>query len=466
MTRLPPPEQWVLSKMSEMEVAEMIEQHIDYYTVDEDGNRRSVHLPTPFVRHFMKRSDGALPTVVAIATAPIVLADGGLLAPDGLDRLRGIQFLIQDELRAVIPKRKDCTPERVKAAMEFLCDQWLVDVATDYVGKCTIITAALTLIERSLLPDRPCFFVTAGRRGGGKTTTLTMLIMAVTGLRPAAAAWSTNEEERRKALMSYFLYGVAYILWDNIARGTQISCPHIEKSCTSAYYSDRKLGVSEMVCTAASTIHFFTGNNVGARGDLASRSLDIRLDVDRVDPENRPFKHPDPIGWTENHRAEILAALYTILLGNPQLKAPRDAEGKTRFKMWWRLVGSAVENAARLAGHELDFQKLFVTQEEDDEESASLADVLDVLVKTWPDQFTASDVAGMINNQFPNEDEQTLRDYLLPGAPPHHVFSPKSIGRLLKRHLDEPVRSGERTLVLRSWEDTHSKMRVYGVKTT
>src|SRR5258708_14368080 len=88
MTRLPAPEQWVLSKMSEMEVAEMIEKYIDYYTEDEDGNRRSVHLPTPFVRHYMKRDDGELPTVVAIATSPIVLADGELLAPDGLDRAR------------------------------------------------------------------------------------------------------------------------------------------------------------------------------------------------------------------------------------------------------------------------------------------------------------------------------------------------------------------------------------------
>ena len=70
----------------------------------------------------------------------------------------------------------------------------------------------------------------------------------------------------------------------------------------------------------------------------------------------------------------------------------------------------------------------------------------------------------MINNPNPNEDEQTLRDYLLPGALPSHVFSAKSIGRLLKKHLDEPVRSGERTLVLRSWEDKHIKMRVYGVE--
>jgi hypothetical protein len=82
-----------------------------------------------------------------------------------------------------------------------------------------------------------------------------MLISAVTGVRPSAAAWSPNEEERRKALLSYFLDGVPYILWDNIPRGCQISCPHIEKSCTTAFYTDRKLGVSEAVATSASTIH-------------------------------------------------------------------------------------------------------------------------------------------------------------------------------------------------------------------
>ena len=458
-SRLPPPEQWVLSKMSEMEVAEMIEEHIDYYVENEGGFRRSVHLPTPFVRHYMRRHDDVLPTVVAIATSSIVLADGVMLAPDGLDRERGIVFIIPKGLQAVLPRREDCTTEQVKAAMEFLCDEWLCDVATDYTGKCTIIADALTLIERSLLPERPVFFVTAGRRGGGKTTTIIMLIVAVTGLRPAAAAWSTNEEERRKALMSYFLYGMAYILWDNIARGTQISCPHIEKSCTSAYYSDRKLGVSEAVCTAASTIHQFIGNNIGPRGDLASRSLTIRLAVDRADPENRAFKHPDPVGWTENHRAEILAAFYTILLGNPQLKAPHDAPGRTRFKMWWRLVGSAVEHAAGLAGHEIDFQTLFLDQEEDDEDSASLADVLEVLMAACPKEFQAKDVAELVNKNMVYDEEKRIdrklvRDFLLPGATDDQLFSAKSIGRLLKRHLGNVVQTHDGyILVLRKREE-------------
>ena len=57
-----------------------------------------------------------------------------------------------------------------------------------------------------------------------------------------------------------------------------------------------------MVCTAASTIHLFTGNNIGPRGDLASRSLHIRLDVDRVDPARdaegkTKFKNVVATGW-------------------------------------------------------------------------------------------------------------------------------------------------------------------------
>ena len=314
MTKLPPPEQWVISKMSEIEVAEMIEEYIDFYKEDEDGNCRSVHLPMHFVRHYMRRHDGALPTVVAISTAPLVLADGHLLAAPGLDRLRGIQFIIPPELREAVPQPQECTPERVKEAMEFLCNEWLVDVSTDQVGKSLLIAAALTLIERSLMPERPCFFVTAGRRGNGKTTTIIMLIMAVTGIMPAASAWSSNEDERRKALMAQLIQGVAYILWDNIPRGLQITCPHIERSCTAAYYSDRRLGATEIATAAASSVHIFTGNNIGAKGDMASRSLHIRLTVDRADPENRKFIHPDPIEWTASHRAEIMAALYTILL--------------------------------------------------------------------------------------------------------------------------------------------------------
>ena len=450
-----------------MELAEEIEKLIDF--VDEDG--RSVHLPMEFVRHYMRRDDGVLPTVVAIATLPIILADGGVLAyEDDIDVERGIDFMIPKEVMALMPKLEECTDEAVKKAMEFLTDDWLCDVKTSYAGKATIIAAGLTVIERSLLPDRPTFFVTAGRRGSGKTTTITMMIKAITGIWPAAAAWTENEEERRKALLSYFLHGVSYILWDNIKRGAQISCPHIERSCTAAYYSDRRLGVSETVATAASSIHFFTGNNIGASGDLASRSLTIRLDADRADPENRPFKHPDPVGWTDDNRVEILRAFYTILLGNPKLKEKRDAQMKTRFKMWYRLVGSAVEHAASLTdkgkADKVDFQALFKAQDEDDEDDASLAEVLSAMKAQWRDgKFKASDLCTIINADhhpvnLPSSTDVALRDlcraHFFETYKDYEKVIANAVGKKLKQHVGEAVLSGSETLILKTEPDTSS----------
>ncbi len=458
-TELSAPEQHLLTPLDEVQCSELIERHVDY--VDRG---RSVHLAPSFVRHYLRRADGALPTVAAVAFLPIVLADGDLLSSNGLDRERGIFFVVPEELLARMRRREECTPEAVAEAMRFLCDDWLCDVATDYVGKCVLVAAALTMIERSLLPDRPTFFVTAGRRGGGKTTALAMLVMAAAGTWPAAAAWSPNEEERRKALLSYFMEGVPYILWDNIPRGTQVSCPHIEKSCTSAHYSDRRLGVSEAVTTAASTIHLFTGNNIGPGGDLASRSLQVRLEVDRADPENRDFRHPDPVAWTQEHRAEILRALYTVLLGNPTLDASKDAAMRTRFKLWWRLVGSAVEQAAeRAAGHAVDFRALFLEQEADDEESASLAEALDAIAGHNQGTFKAADVVAMMANA---PEGGNLRATLFPEAAPGFEPTAKAVGRRLKRHVGEVVKRGDHTLVLRERKDGRGGpkgARVYSV---
>jgi hypothetical protein len=204
--------------------------------------------------------------------------------------------------------------------MRYLTHGWLCDLACDYTGRCIVIAGALTIIERVLLSERPAFFMTAGQRGGGKTTTVNMVSLAVLGFRAAAAAWSPSEEERRKALFSYLREGVPLLAWDNLPRGAAISCPAIEKSLTAETYSDRILGVSETGTAPAFTIQIFTGNNITPRGDLASRSLPLRLAVDRPDPENRPFAHPGPITWTEVNRGRILRALYTILLGNPRLR--------------------------------------------------------------------------------------------------------------------------------------------------
>jgi hypothetical protein len=204
-----------------------------------------------------------------------------------------------------------------------------------------------------------------------------------------------------------------------------------------------------MVATAASTIHFFTGNNIAPRGDLGSRCLHIRLEADRIDPENRSFDHPDPIAWTEQRRAEILKALYTILIGNPVLDEPRDAPMKTRFKIWYRIIGSAVEYAAKQAGQEIDFQALFRNFEEEDEEETALSDILAIMYDRWPRGFDAQDLCKVINEESLDQ-AAALRDFFCRRLAHDQKASAKSIGWRLKQHVGEPVLHGERTFVLKS----------------
>ncbi len=464
--QLPAPAMPLLTPHDRFSFAHQVEQHVEFVEERGDAGPRPVALPPVFVDHFMNYRDSALPRVGAVVTAPLVLSDGSMLALSGLDRDRKLVFRIPPELRAILPKPQDPIPQskQVARAMDFLVNEWLCDVATDFAGKCVLIALGLSILERVLLPERPAFFVTAGKRGGGKTTALAMVILAVTGKKPAAAAWSFSEDERRKALAAYLSEGLAAMVFDNIPLGQTIACPTIEKILTAESYSDRILGQTAIVTVPAFTILTLTGNNIGPKGDLASRSLMARLDVDRPDPENRPFKHSDPIAWTLCNRGQILRALYVILLGNPQLKTPKAP--KTRFKRWWHLVGSAVENAAACLAKveqsappgtarvatEIDFVKLFADVEGDDEESSDLADVLDILHTTWlQDAFRASDVAQIINSPMGDEalNSGRLRSFFdNSGRRNAGDLSVVMIGKRLSTMVDAPVLVGDRTVKL------------------
>jgi hypothetical protein len=203
----------------------------------------------------------------------IVLPDGSILSGRGLLRQYGIAFRVPNELEALLPLAVDCTPGAVAAAMQFLTDDFMADVATDYAGKCVLIALAATILERAILDQRPAFCANAGQPASGKTTVINMIATAVFDRAAAAAAWSPNEEERRKALFSYLAAAVALLVWDNLPLGLGISCPSIEKSLTAATYSDRILGFTEQRVVPSTTIQAFTGNNVFACGDMASRSL-------------------------------------------------------------------------------------------------------------------------------------------------------------------------------------------------
>jgi hypothetical protein len=435
------PAEPVLVALTATGVELLIERYVGWIAEKKDGSTYLSSLPSAFIAGLMEYPNSAVPVVRAINTSPLITASGDLIDGAGLDRATGLFHRIDPALRKCVPQNEP-TDEQVKNAIRFLLDEWLVDVALDAIGKCVAILLALTLLQRALLPERPAFFVTAGQRGGGKTTLVSMIIAATLGRRPAAAAWSDNAEERKKASFSYLRQGLAALIWDNIPRGANISCPHIEAALTAPEISDRVLGVSTTETVPATTVQMFTGNSIAPRGDMASRSFVVSLNVDRPDPENRSFVHADPLGWTQANRAKILSALYTILVGGI-LRRPKGQIAKTRFKPWWELIGWPVEYAAGLLGITLDCTELLRVGETEEEEASATSRALIALGRQWRGKwFTTREVVRFVPDRHSLLDDdraavaEALFDALsdLIGKPLENPTA-RSIGKLFQKYL-------------------------------
>jgi hypothetical protein len=468
---LPPPEEPLLTVYSAPALALRIEEEVVFLAEPKGGEARPVALPVPHREAFRQMSvDGSkLPVVRSVVTAPFVLQNGDMLSGEGVDAKRELAFHIAPELRDVLPDADFITDQDVQEAYRFLVDEMLADVATDATGKAVMVAHMLSMLERLVLTERPMFIYSAGQRGSGKTTAVSMVTMAALGRRPAAASWASAEEERGKALFAALREGVAAVAFDNVPAGALLSCPHVERALTSAEITERVLCHSRREAVSTSAILSATGNNIAPKGDLASRALMVELEASRPDPENRPFRHPDPLGWVRANRRRIMVALYTILLGNPQLAVPvGQRQAETRFKVWWELVGSAVEHAARLAGVSVRFADLFRASDAGDEGANALATLLEGLEEMFPSgaAFSARDIAPKLS--FGMGREEFVEALAMASGivwPPHQTeLVPKLVGKRLRVLLGRPVEVNGRLVRLRGWTDPRTKVQAYAVE--
>jgi len=415
----------------------------------ESGPPRAVTLPDPFLRAFLApRPDSRLPLLTAISDVPVVTPAGKLIVGGGYHAPSGIYFTCTEaEARAVVPD--DVSDEAVKAAYCFLAEELFADVAWQdgQTGLAALVAFLLTGIVQPILPEKPLFCIGAPQRGSGKTTLVNMITRVLLRRAAAAAAWSPNEEERRKAFFAAAREGHAILLVDNIPRGTTIRDATLERFATSAEISDRVLGESRTEAVRSPVIAL-TGNALRMGGDGGSRTLTIELTAERPDPENRAFRHPDIFDWINRHRAKILRAALTILLGNPTLQN-RSATIETRFKAWFVLVGSAVEHAAKQAGKLVRMVELIGQTEADDETTGALAEMLELLRQLYPKgEFTIEELASKLSeaSNGPADNAAALLLEMLNGLrrQPLRMITGRTVGATLQNHVKGvPIDDGD-----------------------
>jgi hypothetical protein len=420
--------EWRIIEVEGVGVMIEVERRVRLKRVRKDKSEDFVRLDPPFCDGLnLYHPDTRIPTVTGVQTLPLVArrSDGTfvILAQNGLHRKLEFFFEIDPSIRAALPDPTKITFADGEAAYRFLTEKWLVDVDTDGNGKAVIVASAMTVIQRQVLHCRPGFIFDAPQKSTGKTTTANMVSQAALGRSASASTWSSSEIERDKATFSFLRAGAAMIVWDNITAGTKIRGGTTEAALTGRTLENRVLGGHTTGRAPATTIQFWTGNNIAPVDETVGRVFVANLRALRVDPEERAFAHPDPIGWTAQNRVKILAALYVLLC----LPRPIVAQGETRMKTWWKMVGHPIELVSGVS-----FKKMIDKTRVEDANVRAVETVLGALLDKFKDKpFTARNVTGLLTPGL-------AADF---GTPGEHIKA-QAAADLMKGALEEVSGTG------------------------
>lgn len=275
-----------------------------------------------------------------IAGAPLLRPDGTLLQDPGYDRATGLYLASKIPLKKV-PDRP--TAGQVEAARSFLMDEFLHDFPwaaeadrANYLG--VLATPILRRYLRTLIP----FVVyTATMPSSGKTI-LTSGPGMLYGQR--VLTWPGDDDaELRKAITSVMADPVGTVIFDNLAEGTVIDSPVLARLITDRTWADRLLGGNVTATYANDRLWCATGNNLHLGGDMATRTVLIRLDPNMPRPEERTaFAIPNLDQWILQpaNQQRVLWNLLILIIDWINAGAAREIGLAMRqFTPWAEAIG-------------------------------------------------------------------------------------------------------------------------------
>lgn len=327
----------------------------------------------------------------SLAYAPFVREDGSICDTPGYDAQSNTIYVPNAEFPPIpqSPTRTDAL-----SALDTLLGPFSEFPYHTRNSRTAFASHVLTEAARISIDRVPMFWYTAPEAGTGKTLLSEMPATIVHGVEPAVRPWPRTDEEIRKTLFASLLAGDRSIAFDNIPKSFKIRTPELCAFLTSAWWKDRKLGVSEALALRNRAVVSASGNNVTPVADMARRSLVIRLDANTPDLKARRFAIKNLRGYAIAHRVELLVAALTILrafyirdvTGESEESYPvpvpsfEQWSAKVRDPLLWLGMDDPAETQA----------------EETDDEAESLAAAFEALGPTFNGhEFTAADVARL-----------------------------------------------------------------------
>lgn len=180
-------------------------------------------------------------------------------------------------------------------------------------------------------------------------------------------------------------------MWfDNIPDGTKVRSAELCAFITSETWTDRKLGESSSLGIPNKMVLVGSGNNITPAGDLARRSLVVRMDANTENLKERIFKIPQLRSYVMEHRPQLLVDALTIIRAyhNATDKPPMPVALQS-FEAW--------SHFCREPLLWLGLADPAVTQNETDDGRQSIGAIFEALYAQFADRpFTSLDVARLV----------------------------------------------------------------------
>lgn len=307
----------------------------------------TVDIPTDVSREICKAiiaDPSPLPELKGVTCVPIIHEDSSLYQTQGYDKKSGMYYASEGEKDISVPEQP--TADDVKRAIEYIkapFSKFDFQAAADWVNYLALL---LTLVVRALINGNvPFFVIDSPVQGSGKSIlTYCANIIATNGQEgPMTMPERGGDEEIRKRLTALLINNPLLCMIDNVIG--RVDWAPLASILTTGKWTDRLLQTSRTVTLTVKTVFLCTGVNVDIGGDMARRSVYIRLDPQVDKPWNRTFDF-DPEQMVRERRPDLLEALFILVrnwfnLGKPKWSGTPFGS----FDEWASIVGGIIQAA-------------------------------------------------------------------------------------------------------------------------
>lgn len=286
----------------------------------------------------------ALRSLRGVVHVPIPRVDGSLITEPGYDESSRLLYLPLDGLDLppvpAVPTRAQRDQAR-DLLQHMICDFAFksADDEANYLG------LLLTPLLREMVPP-PYKMIAIGAHNQGSGKSLLADVARIIHGGVFRSELPDNAEELRKSVTSILESTTGPVVtWDNVTG--RLASSVLAGLLTSPTWSDRRLGVNEMITRSNDRLWTLTANNLTLDGDMVRRTVQITIDPAVPNPEQRrDFQISNLWAWAREHRGDLVAALLTLIRAWVAAGRPRRRRtGADIYQSWIETVDGILGHA-------------------------------------------------------------------------------------------------------------------------